>query len=56
MTKLDRDMPNLGREDRLPTHARMRVFLENVVERQIPVIYQAPAGARSVMLLRDTRY
>ena len=46
----------LGEGHRLPTHARIRVFLENVVERQIPVIYQAPAGARSVMLLRDTRY
>ena len=33
----DRDMPNLGEDDWLPTHARVRAFLENVAKRQIPV-------------------
>ena len=33
----------------MPTHARMRAFLENVTKRQIPVTYQAPARAFQIL-------
>ena len=41
--------PNLGEGSWLPTHARVRVFLENVAKRQIPITYQQLAKALQIL-------
>jgi hypothetical protein len=45
---LVRIMSNLG-DDRLPTHARVRAFLENVAKRRTPISYQELANALQIL-------
>ena len=42
-------MPTLGEDNRLPTHARVRAFLENFAKRRIPVTYQELAKALQIL-------
>src|SRR6202162_5454311 len=42
-------MPTLGEDNRLPTHARVRAFLENVARRRIPITYQELAKALQIL-------
>src|SRR5216683_7584828 len=42
-------MPTLGEDNRLPTHARLRAFLENVARRRIPITYQELARALQIL-------
>jgi len=42
-------MLNLGRGNRLPTHARVRAFLENFAKRRIPITYQELAKALQIL-------
>jgi hypothetical protein len=42
-------MPTLGEDNRLPTHARERAFLENFAKRQIPITYQDLAKALQIL-------
>jgi len=42
-------MPNFGRGNRLPTHARVRAFLENFAKRRIPITYQELAKALQIL-------
>ena len=39
----------LGEDNRLPTHARVRAFLESVAKRQIPITYQDLAKALQIL-------
>jgi hypothetical protein len=45
----DRDSAALGGDNRLPTHARVRAFLENFAKRHIPVTYQELAKAFQIL-------
>ena len=46
----DRDNAELWDEDnRLPTHARVRAFLENFAKRQIPITYRELAKALQIL-------
>jgi len=46
----DRDNAELlGEDNRLPTHARVRAFLENGAKRQIPITYQELAKALQIL-------
>jgi hypothetical protein len=42
-------MPTLGEDNRLPTHARVRAFLENFAKRRIPITYQDLAKALQIL-------
>src|SRR6267378_2598898 len=42
-------MPTLGEDNRLPTHARVRAFLENGANRRIPITYQELAKALQIL-------
>jgi hypothetical protein len=42
-------MPTLGEDNRLPTHARVRAFLENGAKRRIPITYQELAKALQIL-------
>jgi len=42
-------MPNFGRDNQLPTHARVRAFLENGAKRRIPITYQELAKALQIL-------
>src|SRR5260370_2441974 len=42
-------MPSLGEDNRLPTHARARAFLENFAKRRIPITYQELAKALQIL-------
>src|SRR6266446_10163795 len=42
-------MPTLGEDNRLPTHARVRAFLENFAKRRIPITYQELAKAVQIL-------
>src|ERR1700687_3065889 len=42
-------MPTLGEDNRLPTHARVRTFLENFAKRRIPITYQELAKALQIL-------
>jgi hypothetical protein len=42
-------MPNLGEDNRLPTHAKARAFLENFAKRRIPISYQELAKALQIL-------
>src|SRR5882724_4727717 len=42
-------MRTLGKDNRLPTHARLRAFLENVAKRRIPMTYQELARALQIL-------
>jgi hypothetical protein len=39
----------LGEDNRLPTHARLRAFLENVAKRRIPITYQELEKALQIL-------
>ena len=39
----------MGKDNRLPTHARVRAFLENVAKRRIPITYQELAKALQIL-------
>jgi hypothetical protein len=39
----------LREDDRLPTHARVRAFLENVAKRRLPITYQELAKALEIL-------
>ena len=39
----------MGEDNRLPTHARVRAFLENFAKRRIPVTYQELAKALQIL-------
>jgi hypothetical protein len=46
----DRDNAELLEEDnRLPTHARVRAFIENGAKRQVPITYQELAKALQIL-------
>ena len=46
----DRNNAELWQEDdRLPTRARLRAFLENVAKRRIPITYQELAKALQIL-------
>jgi hypothetical protein len=46
----DRDnVDTLGEDNRLPTHARVRAFLEKGAKRQIPITYQDLAKALQIL-------
>jgi len=46
----DRDNAELSDEDnRLPTHARVRAFLENFAQRRIPITYRELAKALQIL-------
>ena len=46
----DRNNAELWEEDdRLPTHARLRAFLENVAKRRIPITYQELVRALQIL-------
>jgi hypothetical protein len=42
-------MPSFGEDNRLPTHAKARVFLEDFARRRIPITYQALAKALQIL-------
>jgi hypothetical protein len=42
-------MPTLGEDNRLPTHERVRTFLENFAKHRIPVTYQELAKALQIL-------
>ena len=42
-------MPTLGEDYRLPTHARVREFLENFAKRRIPITYQELAKVLQIL-------
>ena len=42
-------MPTLGEDNRLPTHARVRAYLENFARRRIPITYRALAKALQIL-------
>jgi hypothetical protein len=42
-------MPSLGEDNRLPSHAKARVFLENFAKRRTPITYQEPAKALQIL-------
>ena len=42
-------MPNLGEDNRLPTHAKLRALLENFAKRRIPITYQELAKALQIL-------
>ena len=42
-------MPSLGEDNRLPTHAKARAFLENFAKRRIPITYQELAKALQIL-------
>jgi hypothetical protein len=44
------DVPELwGEDNRMPTHARVRAFLENVAKRQTPITYQELTKALQIL-------
>ena len=43
------DRGTLGEDSRLPTHARVRAFLENFTKRRIPITYQDLAKALQIL-------
>ena len=44
------DVPELwGEDNRMPTHARVRAFLENVAKRQTPIRYQELTKALQIL-------
>ena len=45
----DRDAELWGEDNRMPTHARVRAFLENVAKRQIPITYQELTKALQIL-------
>ena len=45
----DCDNADFGEDNRLPTHARVRAFLENFAKRQIPITYQELAKALQIL-------
>ena len=45
----DRDAELWGEDNRLPTHARVRAFLENVAKRRISITYQELAKALQIL-------
>jgi hypothetical protein len=45
----DRDAELWGEDDRMPTHARVRAFLENGAKRRIPITYQELAKALQIL-------
>src|ERR1700726_4336193 len=42
-------MPSLWEDNRLPTHAKIRAFLENVAKRRISITYQELAKALQIL-------
>ena len=44
-----RQCRTLGEDNRLPTHARVRAFLESVAKRRIPITYQELAKALQIL-------
>jgi hypothetical protein len=42
-------MPSLGEDNRLPTHAKARAFLENFAKRRIPITYHELAKALQIL-------
>jgi hypothetical protein len=49
VTMPDRDAELWGEDNRMPTHARVRAFLENVAKRQIPITYQELTKALQIL-------
>jgi hypothetical protein len=45
----DRDAELWGEDNRMPTHARVRAFLENAAKRQVPITYQELAKALQIL-------
>ena len=45
----DRDAELWGEDNRMPMHARVRAFLENVAKRQIPITYQELTKALQIL-------
>jgi hypothetical protein len=45
----DRDAELWGEDDRMPTHARVRAFLQNGAKRRIPITYQELAKALQIL-------
>src|SRR5258708_20836101 len=45
----DREAELWGEDNRMPTHARVRAFLENFAKRRIPITYQELAKALQIL-------